>query len=507
MPQDLLDALGRELGAHPLDPRDDARRAAAGAAAHRSGALDRRARSTLPAARTFALTGSASVNPGASDAAIDAALGVPGTVTAEASESLPGLPAVPRGERGRRRSGDRVEHAVRRRRRAVGAVRHAAADHVLAACTCRSSPTAGTPFPRRSSCRSTTRCGELDAPADHGPAGRERDGHGAAALPGDDRAPDPRHDHRRAHRSSRPASRPATRSPRRSGSPSSASPACRSRPRPAELPGACRSDLLTIDGNAVAGARHRLDRGRVAARRALGDAVRSARSESRARRSRSVPGAHVLRTSEGVRTGVQIDRLVLASAAGGGPLAVDGGRVTGLGAAPPPAPTVTVVHNGATRMRVHVTRRRRAVLARARAVAEPGLEGDDREPGRVSGPSQLVDGYANGWLVKPDRARRSTSCSSGHRSGRCGPRSGSRRSPRSRASAIVGWALVRRRGAASAAAPDPVDARVDLEWPVPARGTAAHRGAGASRSRCSPVSLGADRRAVGRDRGRARCSS
>ena len=44
----------------------------------------------MPGARTFALTGNASVNPDASDAAVDRALGVPSRVTAEASESLPG---------------------------------------------------------------------------------------------------------------------------------------------------------------------------------------------------------------------------------------------------------------------------------------------------------------------------------------------------------------------------------------------------------------------------------
>ena len=36
-------------------------------------------------------------------------------------------------------------------------------------------------------------------------------------------------------------------------------------------------------------------------------------------------GAHVIRTSEGVRTGLQLDRLVLASASGGGPLAASDG--------------------------------------------------------------------------------------------------------------------------------------------------------------------------------------
>src|SRR5207249_110192 len=66
-------------------------------------------------------------------------------------------------------------------------------------------------------------------------------------------------------------------------------------------------------------------------------------------------GEHVVRTSEGVRTGVQLDRVVLASAAGGKPLAVAGGRVIGLGRAPLPAPSITVVSTGATRVRVHVS--------------------------------------------------------------------------------------------------------------------------------------------------------
>src|SRR5207245_6970179 len=44
----------------------------------------------LPGPRTFALTGSASVNPGAAGPVIDAALGVPSGVTATARESLPG---------------------------------------------------------------------------------------------------------------------------------------------------------------------------------------------------------------------------------------------------------------------------------------------------------------------------------------------------------------------------------------------------------------------------------
>ena len=68
------------------------------------------------------------------------------------------------GERGRRRSGHRVELAVRRRRRPVGAVRVAAADHVLRAWSCRWSPTAGIRCRRASSSTSTARSREFTLP-------------------------------------------------------------------------------------------------------------------------------------------------------------------------------------------------------------------------------------------------------------------------------------------------------------------------------------------------------
>ncbi|HTD51222.1 MAG TPA: alpha-(1-_3)-arabinofuranosyltransferase family protein, partial [Acidimicrobiia bacterium] len=89
MPQDLLDALAAQTTSHPLilvmtrdalrpvPPRTDPEQSIART-------FD------LPAARTFALTGNASVNPSASDTAIGAAFGFPPTVTADASASLPG---------------------------------------------------------------------------------------------------------------------------------------------------------------------------------------------------------------------------------------------------------------------------------------------------------------------------------------------------------------------------------------------------------------------------------
>jgi hypothetical protein len=88
MPQDLLRAVGTASASHPLvilmqrdalrpvPPRTDPE-------------LDLARTFTLPSARTFALTGGASVNPGASDSVIDGVLDV-GGVRASASESLPG---------------------------------------------------------------------------------------------------------------------------------------------------------------------------------------------------------------------------------------------------------------------------------------------------------------------------------------------------------------------------------------------------------------------------------
>jgi hypothetical protein len=113
-------------------------------------------------------------------------------------------------------------------------------------------------------------------------------------------------------------------------------------------------------------------------------------------------GRHVVRTSEGVRTGMQIDRVVLASAAGGDPLAVAGGRVTGLGRSPLPTPSVTVVHNGETRMRVHVTGADAPFWLVLGQSHSDGWKATIAHAGSL-GPSRLVDGYANGWLVRPPR--------------------------------------------------------------------------------------------------------
>ena len=130
MPQDLLDALGAASASHPLvivmardalrpvPPRTDPE-------------LSIARTFVLPTTRTFELTGGASVNPGASDAAIDAALGIPPAVTAEASESMPGCLACHAASAADGNPATAWNTPFVGSGRAVGAVRDAETDHVL----------------------------------------------------------------------------------------------------------------------------------------------------------------------------------------------------------------------------------------------------------------------------------------------------------------------------------------------------------------------------------------
>lgn len=110
------------------------------------------------------------------------------------------------------------------------------------------------------------------------------------------------------------------------------------------------------------------------------------------------PGRTLLRSLPGATTGIDVDRLVLRSAAGGRADAGTGPVVT---PAPSSSPATAVVHQGADHLTVRVTG------------AQPGrafwftlgqgwnegwtaqVAGDDL------GPPVLVDGFANGWRIEP----------------------------------------------------------------------------------------------------------
>ena len=167
------------------------------------------------------------------------------------------------------------------------------------------------------------------------------------------------------------------------------------------VPANCRTDLLTVDGAPVG---IRILGSTAAAAKRDGLAIQACGPGVDATGALQLgPGPHVVRTTPGQKTGIDLDRLVLSSAAGG----------RALGATPPAgagrtieatAPPAVVVAQGRTTTRVDIA---------AEPVPEPfwlvlGQSLNKGWTARITGsgghslgPPQLVDGYANGWLINP----------------------------------------------------------------------------------------------------------
>jgi hypothetical protein len=115
-------------------------------------------------------------------------------------------------------------------------------------------------------------------------------------------------------------------------------------------------------------------------------------------------GDHEIDTAEGRDAGLDVDRLVLRSSAGGGAAALDGSTLTQqatAGTERRPEPAVDVVADDHDRARVEVT---------GATVGEPFwlVLGQSHNVGWTAtadgedlGEPVLVDGFANGWLVTP----------------------------------------------------------------------------------------------------------
>ncbi|MEO6318839.1 MAG: alpha-(1-_3)-arabinofuranosyltransferase family protein [Acidimicrobiales bacterium] len=145
----------------------------------------------------------------------------------------------------------------------------------------------------------------------------------------------------------------------------------------------CRDDLLTIDGRPLA-------LRPVAGSPSGGDEV--VRLEACGPVDLGA-GSHRVTAASGALTGLDLDRLVLASDATGAPTPVGPRGVADDG------PPIRVIEEGATRIEVEVGAAEGPfwlVLGQSRS--EGWTASAD---GAQIGPRTLVDGYANGWLVTP----------------------------------------------------------------------------------------------------------
>lgn len=158
---------------------------------------------------------------------------------------------------------------------------------------------------------------------------------------------------------------------------------------PAAVPDTCRADLVSVDGHPLA---VRVQGDAAAGRSGLAlDACAGALDLG--------PGSHRVRTAPGLDTGLDVDRLVLtsgadAAAAPATPLGANRGE---SGA------TVRVGDSGPTSFDLRVRTDGKPfwlVLGQSQSDGWRATTG----PGRSLGSSRLVNGYANGWLVRPGRA-------------------------------------------------------------------------------------------------------
>ncbi len=161
---------------------------------------------------------------------------------------------------------------------------------------------------------------------------------------------------------------------------------------PAAVPGACRDDLVRVDGSPLP---VRLVGAPRDARTGLAVIACSGAAQLRA-------GSHTLTAAPGLDTGIDLDRVVLSSDAAGGaaPLTALGAPLASSGA------SVDVTKSHPTSIDVRVRTDGRPfwlVLGESSSAGWKASIGSGGNGASV-GSKQLVNGFANGWLVRPRTA-------------------------------------------------------------------------------------------------------
>jgi len=155
--------------------------------------------------------------------------------------------------------------------------------------------------------------------------------------------------------------------------------------------GECRDDLLEVDGSAVPVA--------VASEASGANPANGFGFTSCGGTLALTAGSHTVESASGITTGIDVDRVVLSSDARGAavPVAVQGAPLGASGA------DVRVVDSGPTSFDLRVRTDGEPfwlVLGQSRS---DGWEATLASGSDLGAPT-LVDGYANGWFVRPDRA-------------------------------------------------------------------------------------------------------
>jgi arabinofuranan 3-O-arabinosyltransferase len=169
---------------------------------------------------------------------------------------------------------------------------------------------------------------------------------------------------------------------------------------PLSLPGTCRDNVLALDGFPVP-----VRITGTVADAAAGKALQLQACGAAATGITLAAGTHVLQTAPGFTpsVGTDIDSLVLDSAPGGEAMPVgSSGLAPAVQSAP--APALTVTHTTATSATVVVHGARAPfwmVLGQSTNAGWHATTG-----GHDLGAPRLIDGYANGWLVAPSRGAR-----------------------------------------------------------------------------------------------------